>query len=40
MQLDVRINDISKLFLIASLEMLWGLGNLVFVLLKLISDFV
>ena len=28
MQLSVRINDISKLFLIESLEVQWGLGTL------------
>lgn len=41
MQLNVSINDISKLFLIGSPEMLWGLGNSVFIILiKLVSSVV
>lgn len=40
MQLSVRINDISKLFLIESLEVQLGLGNFVFILIKLISNII
>ena len=40
MQLSVRINDISKFFLIEFLEVQWDLGNFVFILIKLISNFI